>query len=129
MGFGWPVHSLGLSTQFFKCVHFSVKRVHSIHQIPTGTRGAKNSEPWTTCRLFFQHRHWIFMGIYVLYLWPRRCCGDTERHEPRNDKLKMELDHHSVYLPWKREKIWEGTAGQKGSAQTGVCVRVNVVTE
>ena len=43
--------SLELCTQFFKSVYFSVKRVHSIHQTPTVTCGAKSSEPQTTCHL------------------------------------------------------------------------------
>lgn len=54
----------------------------------------------------------------------KRCCGTTERYEPRNGKLKMELGHHSMCLQWKRRpgKQMQGRVqGRRAGRLESVC--------
>lgn len=102
----WGVHFLELHTQFFKCVRFSVRRVHSIQQTPTVTHGAKSSEPQTTCHLLSQCQPALGCHGYS-YSRPRRdAAGPLEDLNPEMASSNQTQDITCV--PSVEKEMWDG---------------------
>lgn len=126
------MNSLELFTQFYKYVHFSGKRVHRIHQIPTMTHGAKKSKSLTIGHLYSQHQHLIFMNVYILYLWLRRDAVFPLR-DMNPEKAQSKWNHDIPPCAFSGKGDLERMQGTvqcwKDKAHTGVCVGVSVMTE
>ncbi len=123
---------LELCTQFFKCVYFSVKRVHSIHQTPTVTWGAKSSEPQTTCHLPSQCQAALdFHGC--LYPRPRRDAAvplEDLSAEMANSKQNQDITCvPSVEKERMRDGMHSGAQGGRAGPRLESLLRVDVVTQ